>query len=165
MLVVDPSECDCRGGQCDPRSGECRCPDGMTGKQCDICSHKYSVPVEEQHNMHCEREQHTHRCDCNWMELEFVGKTMECVCICLCVAACDNCVIVLLEDLDKLEETLVSVSAQLSSLNGSSMAWTQLQSLNRTVEDVAVRARTHAVLFRSHTVTSFNSFSHDSRGR
>lgn len=60
VLGVDPSECDCRGGQCDPRSGECRCPDGMTGKQCDVCSRKYSVPVEEHHNMHCEREQHTH---------------------------------------------------------------------------------------------------------
>lgn len=73
----------------------------------------------------------------------------------MCVAACDNCVIVLLEDLDKLEETLVSVSAQLSSLNASSMAWTQLQSLNRTVEDVAVRARTHTVLCRPHTVIQF----------
>lgn len=54
------SECECRGGQCDPRSGECRCPDGMTGKQCDVCSQKYSVAVEDRHSMHCESETHVY---------------------------------------------------------------------------------------------------------
>ncbi len=54
------AECECRGGHCDPRTGECRCPDGMTGKQCDSCTHRYSVPVHHQHGMHCERRWNTH---------------------------------------------------------------------------------------------------------
>lgn len=56
MSLLFPAECDCRGGRCDPRTGECRCPDGMTGKQCDACSQKYSVPVEKIHSVHCERK-------------------------------------------------------------------------------------------------------------
>ncbi|XP_022051460.2 laminin subunit alpha-5 isoform X1 [Acanthochromis polyacanthus] len=98
-------KCDCRGGRCDPRTGECRCPDGMTGKQCDTCSQRYSVPMENQHGMHCE--------------------------------PCDSCVIVLLEDLDKMNDNFRSVSGQLSSLNASSMAWAQLNNLNKSVEDMA----------------------------
>lgn len=54
------------------------------------------------------------------------------------LAACDSCVIVLLEDLDKLSEDFNSVAAQLSSLNASSMAWAQLRSLNKSVEEVTV---------------------------
>lgn len=53
-------------------------------------------------------------------------------------SVCDSCVIVLLEDLDKMEENFRSVSAQLSSLNASSVAWTQLYGLNRSLEDAAV---------------------------
>uniref|UniRef100_A0AAQ5Y5K7 Laminin subunit alpha-5 n=1 Tax=Amphiprion ocellaris TaxID=80972 RepID=A0AAQ5Y5K7_AMPOC len=97
-------KCDCRGGRCDPRTGECRCPDGMTGKQCDTCSQRYSVPMENQHGMHCE--------------------------------PCDSCVIVLLEDLDKMNDDFRSVAGQLSSLNASSMAWAQLNNLNKSVEDM-----------------------------
>lgn len=69
------------------------------------------------------------------------------LCVCVCVSACDSCVIVLLEDLDKLEDSLASVSQQLGSLNASAMAWTQLQNLNKTLEDVAVSesyTHTHA---------------------
>lgn len=56
VFLCKPEECNCRGGRCDPRTGECRCPDGMTGKQCDSCLQKYSVPIEHHHEMHCERE-------------------------------------------------------------------------------------------------------------
>lgn len=52
--------CDCRGGHCDPRTGECRCADGMTGKQCDTCTHKYSIPVEQHNVVHCEGQRLTH---------------------------------------------------------------------------------------------------------
>ncbi|XP_024119648.2 laminin subunit alpha-5 isoform X2 [Oryzias melastigma] len=97
-------KCDCRG-HCDPRTGECHCPDGMTGKQCDRCIHKDSVPVEDQHGIHCQK--------------------------------CDSCVLVLLEDLDHLEQNLTSAEDQLQSLNASSMAWAQLDNLNRTIEDAA----------------------------
>lgn len=59
------------------------------------------------------------------------------------LAACDSCVIVLLEDLDKLNDNFHSVADQLKSLNASSMAWAQLNNLNKTLEDVAVSAHTH----------------------
>lgn len=77
----------------------------MTGKQCDSCSNSYSVPIEHDHNMHCE--------------------------------LCDSCVIVLLEDLDKMNEDFSTVSSQLRNLNASSIAWAQLSNLNKTMEDVA----------------------------
>ncbi|XP_059188801.1 laminin subunit alpha-5 isoform X2 [Centropristis striata] len=114
-------KCECKGGRCDPRSGECRCPDGMTGKQCDSCSHRYNVPVEKEHGMHCE--------------------------------PCDSCVIVLLEDLDKMSDNFRSVSRQLGSLNASSMAWAQLQNLNHSVEDLA------------RAIVNYNSSLDDSRSR
>lgn len=53
-------------------------------------------------------------------------------------SVCDSCVIVLLEDLDKMEENFRSLSDQLSSLNASSMAWTQLHGLNKSLDDAAV---------------------------
>ncbi|XP_035771041.1 laminin subunit alpha-5 [Neolamprologus brichardi] len=98
-------ECDCRGGHCDPRTGECRCPDGMTGRQCDGCLQRYSVPTEDRHGVHCE--------------------------------LCDSCVVVLLEDLEKLDNDFLSASARLRSLNASSVARAQLQSLDKSMEDAA----------------------------
>ncbi|KAM3618812.1 uncharacterized protein V6R79_025116 [Siganus canaliculatus] len=115
--------CDCRGGHCDPRTGECRCPDGMTGRQCDACVHRYSVPVDHHHHL---------------------GVHCE---------PCDSCVVVLLEDLEKMDEELHSVAGQLRSLNASSMAWAQLQRLNASVEDMA------------KTIQNYNSTLDDSRSR
>uniref|UniRef100_A0A7N8XFZ2 Laminin subunit alpha-5 n=1 Tax=Mastacembelus armatus TaxID=205130 RepID=A0A7N8XFZ2_9TELE len=113
-------KCNCRGGRCDPRTGECHCPNGVTGKQCDTCLQKYSVPVMNQHGMHCEM--------------------------------CDSCVIVLLEDLDKMNDDFRSVAGQLSSLNASSMAWGQLHTLNKSVEDIAVSVTNICIcVFITHT--------------
>ncbi|OXB78457.1 UNVERIFIED_CONTAM: hypothetical protein H355_007487 [Colinus virginianus] len=39
------TQCECRGGSCDPRTGECTCSNGLTGKQCDVCMHDYEIPV------------------------------------------------------------------------------------------------------------------------
>ncbi|KAM9785933.1 laminin subunit alpha-5 [Neosynchiropus ocellatus] len=114
-------KCHCKGGRCDPRTGECRCPDGMTGKQCDACEHKYSVPVEHGHDMHCER--------------------------------CDSCVVVLLEDLDQMNAEFLRVADQLKNLNASSIAWTQLQNLNKSMEEIA------------KTIENYNSTLDDSRSR
>lgn len=62
-------------------------------------------------------------------------------------SVCDSCVIVLLEDLDKMNDNFRSVAGQLGSLNASSMAWAQLNSLNKSVEDIAVSAHTHTHKF------------------
>lgn len=55
-ICVWSVECECRGGRCDPRTGECHCAAGMTGKQCDTCLNKYSVPVLHGADVHCQRE-------------------------------------------------------------------------------------------------------------
>ncbi|KAM9752098.1 laminin subunit alpha-5 isoform 2-T2 [Menidia menidia] len=113
--------CDCRGGRCDPRTGECRCPDGMAGRQCDTCVHKHSVPVEDQHGLHCQ--------------------------------PCDSCVIVLLEDLDRLGANFSAVAERLGGLNASAMAWTQLHKLNASMADIA------------SAIEKYNSSLDDSRAR
>lgn len=46
--------------------------------------------------------------------------------------------IVLLEDLDKVNERYQSIAHQLSSLNASSIAWAQLNRLNASIQDIAV---------------------------
>lgn len=131
--------CDCRGGHCDPRTGECRCAEGMTGKQCDTCTHTYSVPVEQHNVVHCEG-QHSHT-----VPLCKSGETHFFYNLCVCFSVCDSCVVVLLEDLDQLEGNFHSVSDQLSSLNASAMAWTQLYRLNISLEDAAVSTHTYTV--------------------
>jgi len=45
---------------------------------------------------------------------------------------------VLLEDLDKINQLYQSVANQLTNLNASSMAWTQLNRLSESMEDIAV---------------------------
>ncbi len=57
---------------------------------------------------------------------------------CALFLACDSCVIVLLEDLDKVNERYQSIAHQLSSLNASSTAWAQLNRLNAAIQDIAV---------------------------
>ena len=113
----------------------------MTGKQCDTCSQKYNVPVDSHHGMHCERKRNAHtfylREQSGYKFRERRNKR------CVFLAACDSCVIVLLEDLDKMNDNFHSVADQLKSLNASSMAWAQLNNLNKTLEDVAVSAHTH----------------------
>lgn len=110
----------------------------MTGKQCDACTHTYSVPVEQHNVVHCEG-QHSHT-----VPLCKSGETHFFYHLCVCFSVCDSCVVVLLEDLDRLEGNFHSVSDQLSSLNASAMAWTQLYGLNKSLEDAAVSTHTCA---------------------
>lgn len=65
--------------------------------------------------------------------------------------ACDSCVMVLLEDLDKINQLYQSVANQLTSLNASSMAWTQLNRLNASMEDIAVSLS----LFQTQKLSAF----------
>lgn len=44
-VFLNPAECECRGGSCDPRTGECTCPNGLTGKQCDVCLRQHEILV------------------------------------------------------------------------------------------------------------------------
>lgn len=63
ICVSWTSECDCNGGRCDPRTGECRCPNTLTGRQCDRCTNEHSMIVTNGADVHCERQYiftHTH---------------------------------------------------------------------------------------------------------
>lgn len=75
---------------------------------------------------------------------------------CVCFSVCDSCVVVLLEDLDRLEGNFHSVSDQLSSLNASAMAWTQLYGLNKSLEDAAVSTHTHTQYSAAAPTVVFN---------
>lgn len=50
------SECECKGGRCDPRTGECRCPETLTGRQCDRCINEHNIMVTNGADVHCERQ-------------------------------------------------------------------------------------------------------------
>lgn len=47
-----------------------------------------------------------------------------------------------------MNEDFRSVASQLSRLNASSMAWAQLHSLNKSMEDIAVSVHAHSILPR-----------------
>lgn len=58
---------------------------------------------------------------------------------------CDTCVLLLLEDLRKIEASFPTIRNQLINLNASSIAWARLQGLKNTMETLAVREAFDAV--------------------
>uniref|UniRef100_A0A8C4GGV7 Laminin subunit alpha-5 n=1 Tax=Dicentrarchus labrax TaxID=13489 RepID=A0A8C4GGV7_DICLA len=154
-------QCDCDASAalvqpCDPGSGQCSCQPGVNGPNCRQCAPGYwDYGPNGCRKCNCRGgrcDPRTGECRCpNGM----TGKQCD---ICsqkysvpidhdhsMHCEPCDSCVIVLLEDLDKMNDDFRSVAGQLSSLNASSMAWAQLNNLNKTVEDVAVSAHTHTL--------------------
>ncbi|CAJ1084378.1 laminin subunit alpha-5 isoform X1 [Xyrichtys novacula] len=146
-------QCDCEASAalvqpCDPQNGQCACQPGVNGPSCKQCA-----PGHWDYGPHgCKK------CECNGGHCD--PRTGECRCpdgmtgkqcdSCsqkysvpkerphgMHCEVCDSCVIVLLEDLDKLEEDFRTVTGQLTNLNASSMAWAQLNSVNKSMDDVA----------------------------
>ncbi|KAM7405319.1 hypothetical protein PAMP_012591 [Pampus punctatissimus] len=146
-------QCDCEASAalvqpCDPQSGQCACQPGVNGPNCKQCA-----PGHWDYGPNgCKR------CDCRGGRCD--PRTGECRCpdgmtgkqcdTCtnkysvptedhhgMHCEPCDSCVIVLLEDLDKMNDDFLSVAGQLTNLNASSVAWAQLDNLNKSVEDVA----------------------------
>ncbi|KAE8292646.1 Laminin subunit alpha-5 [Larimichthys crocea] len=146
-------QCDCEASAalvqpCDPQSGQCACQPGVNGPNCKQCAPGFW----DYGPNGCKK------CDCRGGRCD--PRTGECRCpdgmtgkqcdTCsnkfsvpvnsehgMHCEVCDSCIIVLLEDLDKMSNNLSAVAGQLSSLNASSVVWAQLNNLNKSMEDVA----------------------------
>ncbi|KAL7397953.1 hypothetical protein ABVT39_002224 [Epinephelus coioides] len=162
-------QCDCDASAalvqpCDPESGQCACQPGVNGPNCKQCAPGYWDYGPDG----CKK------CDCKGGRCD--PRTGECRCpdgmtgkqcdTCsikynvpvehhhgMHCEPCDNCVVVLLEDLEKMDDDFQSVATQLRSLNASSMAWAQMNSLNKSVEDLA------------RAIENYNSTLDESRSR
>uniref|UniRef100_A0A3B4BCE3 Laminin, alpha 5 n=1 Tax=Periophthalmus magnuspinnatus TaxID=409849 RepID=A0A3B4BCE3_9GOBI len=145
--------CDCEASAallqpCDPLTGACSCQPGVNGPNCKQCAPghwDYGPNGCKQCNCRGGRcDPRTGECRC---PDGMTGKqcdscthqysvpvehqhSMHC-------ELCDSCVVVLLEDLDKMNENFTSVAGQLRNLNASSIAWAQLDNLNKTMEDIS----------------------------
>ncbi|XP_028849375.1 laminin subunit alpha-5 isoform X2 [Denticeps clupeoides] len=143
-------ECDSAAAlqqPCDPASGSCTCQPGVNGPNCLQCAPGY-WGYSPNGCRKCECR--TGRCD---------PRTGECKCAdgltgrqCdICVdrksvpvqhgqivkcEPCDNCVRVLLHDLDLMSQHFQSASSQFSSLNASAFVWAQLHKLNASMESI-----------------------------
>ncbi|XP_051914619.1 laminin subunit alpha-5 isoform X3 [Hippocampus zosterae] len=143
--------CDCGASAalvqpCDHQSGQCKCQPGVNGPNCRQCAPGFwGYGADGCKPCHCRGGQcdpRTGECHCRD---GMTGKQCE---ICshehnvlvthghdLHCEACDSCVVVLLDDLHKID--FDSLAAQLHNLNASTMAWTQLHKLNTSVNAVA----------------------------
>ncbi|XP_058499238.1 laminin subunit alpha-5 isoform X1 [Solea solea] len=145
--------CDCEASAalvqpCDPQSGQCSCQPGVNGPKCKQCAPGFwDYGPKGCKKCNCRGS----RCDPRTGECRcpdgMTGKQCDTCTQKYSVATedhhsmhcepCDSCVIVLLEDLDKMNSNFSSVAGLLSSLNASAMAWAQLDTLNKSVEDTA----------------------------
>uniref|UniRef100_A0A3Q1JX64 Laminin subunit alpha-5 n=1 Tax=Anabas testudineus TaxID=64144 RepID=A0A3Q1JX64_ANATE len=146
-------QCDCNASgalvqPCDPQTGQCACQPGVNGPNCRQCA-----PGHWDYGPNgCKK------CNCRGGRCD--PRTGECRCpegmtgkqcdSCLQKHSvpvehhhemhcepCDSCVTVLLADLEKMDDEFHSVAGLMSSLNASSMAWTQLNNLNKSLEEIA----------------------------
>ncbi|KAF7657013.1 hypothetical protein LDENG_00033110, partial [Lucifuga dentata] len=160
--------CDCNASAalvqpCDPQSGQCACQPGVNGPKCKQCAPGYWNYRPDG----CTKCECKGRCDPRTGECRcpdgMTGKQCD---TCshkhsmpishgydLHCEPCDSCVITLLEDLDNMNDNFHSVANQLRNLNASSIAWAQLHSLNKSVEDITT------------AIENYNSTLDDSRSR
>ncbi|XP_036390362.1 laminin subunit alpha-5 isoform X1 [Megalops cyprinoides] len=162
--------CDCDAAaallqSCDPRNGTCACRPGVNGPHCRQCApgHWDYSPTG------CKR------CECKAGLCD--PRTGECRCgpgltgkqcdTCanrysipvengvdpIHCQVCDSCVIVLLEDLDRMNGLFLSVKDQLTNVNASSIAWAQLNNLNSSIATIA------------NTIDNYNSTLDEGRSR
>ncbi|XP_035865899.1 laminin subunit alpha-5 isoform X3 [Phyllostomus discolor] len=106
--------CQCQGGHCDVHTGRCTCPPGLSGDRCDSCSQQHQVPVP--------------------VPGRPGAPGVHC-------EVCDHCVVLLLDDLERLGGLLPAIREQLQGINVSSAAWAQLHRLNASIADLQSQLR------------------------
>ncbi|XP_051518234.1 laminin subunit alpha-5 [Myxocyprinus asiaticus] len=168
-LCTGCRKCDCDAAaalvqQCNPVNGSCSCRPGVNGPNCHQCAPGYW----DYSPNGCKK------CECKGGRCD--PRTGECRCAegltgkqCdTCVnkhsvpvqhgtdvycQPCDSCVVVLLDDLDKINQLYQSVAQQLTSLNTSSVAWAQLSRLNASMGNI------------SNAIANYNRTLDESRNR
>ncbi|XP_059569197.1 laminin subunit alpha-5 isoform X3 [Alligator mississippiensis] len=151
--------CDCDvgslGASCHTQTGQCSCQPGVNGARCHQCAPGYWGLGENG----CTK------CQCKGGSCD--PRTGECTCPSgltgkqcdTCIQqyeipvasgpdsvrceVCDTCVLLLLEDLRKIEASFPTIRNQLINLNASSIAWARLQGLKNTMETLANHLREH----------------------
>ncbi|XP_053101455.1 laminin subunit alpha-5 isoform X2 [Hemicordylus capensis] len=150
-------KCDCDIGSvsadCHAQSGHCSCNPGVSGSRCQQCSPGYwGLSPNGCSKCHCRGgscNPRTGECTCS---NGLTGKQCD-----TCVKkheipvvdgpdhmrceACDSCVLLLLEDLQKIESSFPALRHQLTSLNATSIAWTRLHSINGSMQTLTNHLR------------------------
>uniref|UniRef100_A0A8C8RBX0 Laminin subunit alpha-5 n=1 Tax=Pelusios castaneus TaxID=367368 RepID=A0A8C8RBX0_9SAUR len=150
-------KCDCDigavGASCHAQTGQCRCQPGVNGPRCRQCAPGY-WGLSEHGCTKCQCkggscDPRTGECTCS---NGLTGKQCD-----TCIGkyeipvaagpdgmrceACDSCVLLLLEDLQKIEASFPIIRNQLINLNASSIAWTRLRGLKSSMKNITNHLR------------------------
>ncbi|KAJ6665753.1 hypothetical protein lerEdw1_002123 [Lerista edwardsae] len=149
VLAKNCIECACEScgtESCDPRTGQCHCKPGVTGHRCDRCQEGYygyeacsgcqrcdcdigSVSLDcHSQNGHCRCSPGVSGSRCQQCSPGYWGLSKN------GCSTCDSCVLLLLEDLQKIESSFPALRHQLTSLNATSIAWSRLHSINGSMQ-------------------------------
>uniref|UniRef100_A0A670Y1P9 Laminin subunit alpha 5 n=1 Tax=Pseudonaja textilis TaxID=8673 RepID=A0A670Y1P9_PSETE len=146
--------CDCDIGSvspnCHAQNGQCDCGPGVSGSRCQQCSPGYwGLSSDGCSKCQCKGgscNPRTGECTCT---NGLTGKQCD-TCIKkheipvvdgpdnMRCEACDSCVLLLLEDLQKAESDFPALEHQLTSLNTTSIAWARLHSINGSMQAMTV---------------------------
>ncbi|CAM4653046.1 unnamed protein product [Caretta caretta] len=150
-------KCDCDIGSidtsCHAETGQCSCQPGVTGLRCQQCAPGYwGLSGHGCTKCQCKGgscDPRTGECTCS---NGLTGKQCD-TCIekyeipvangpdSMRCEVCDSCVLLLLEDLQKIEASFPIIRNQLINLNASSIAWARLHGLNSSVKNVSNHLR------------------------
>ncbi|XP_026553187.1 laminin subunit alpha-5 isoform X1 [Pseudonaja textilis] len=149
--------CDCDIGSvspnCHAQNGQCDCGPGVSGSRCQQCSPGYwGLSSDGCSKCQCKGgscNPRTGECTCT---NGLTGKQCD-TCIKkheipvvdgpdnMRCEACDSCVLLLLEDLQKAESDFPALEHQLTSLNTTSIAWARLHSINGSMQAMTNQVR------------------------
>ncbi|XP_054836339.1 laminin subunit alpha-5 [Eublepharis macularius] len=149
--------CDCDvgsvGSHCHPQSGQCGCKPGVAGSRCQQCIPGYwGLSASGCMKCHCKGgscNPRTGECTCSngltGKQCDTCAKQHEIPVVdgpdSMRCEACDSCVLLLLEDLQKIEDSFPALRHQLTTLNGTSIAWARLHSINGSMQAVTNHLR------------------------